>query len=358
MSTLGTKQNKPNSGTVADILAENKKLLVSVLVPCRNEAKFIGKCLNSIITNDYAKEKLEILVIDGMSDDGSRNILEEYMGLYPFIKLLENRRQTKPHALNLGIRKSRGEIVMIVDAHAVYEKDYIQKSIIFLNEYGADNVGGILRTLPGDDSFFAQSIAIALSHPFGVGNALFRIGLKEPQYVDTVPFGCYRREVFDKIGLFNERLVRNQDIEFNLRLRKAGGKNLLVPEIVSHYNARPDLSSLFKQNFANGYWVIYSMKFAHMPFSIRHLIPLAFVLSLLGSMLLSVFNKSFVPLTALILIAYIATSIAVSLKLSFQKGINHLLPLVLSFATLHFSYGLGSIWGIMRALTNREKEND
>jgi cellulose synthase/poly-beta-1,6-N-acetylglucosamine synthase-like glycosyltransferase len=262
---------------------ENNKLKVSIIIPCRNEEKYISKCLDSLLDNNYPKGLIEIFMIDGMSEDNTREIIKRYIEKYPFIKLLNNSKRIVPTALNIGIKEVRGDIVIRIDAHSIYPSNYIEKLVLWIRESKTDNVGGIFITKPGAETAIARAIAVILSHPFGVGNGLFRIGIKEPKYVDTVPFGAYRREVFNKIGLFNERLIRNQDLEFNLRLKKAGGKILLVPEIVSYYYARADLKGLFKQNFWNGFWVIYSTKFAKMPFSVRHLIPFFFLISLKGN---------------------------------------------------------------------------
>lgn len=329
---------------------------VSVIIPCRNEEKFISKCLDSIIVQDYPKDKLEVLVVDGMSDDGTREILKKYAQQYSFIILLDNPKKIVPYAMNIGIKNAKGEIIMLMSAHTVYRNDYISKCVKYLLEYNVDNVGGILITLPGAESLVAKSFALALSHPFGVGNAYFRIGSKEPRLVDTVPFGCYRKEVFEKIGLFDENLVRNQDIEINLRLRRRGGKILLVPEIVSYYHARSNLKELFSQNFWNGFWVIYSLKFARLPFSIRHLVPFMFVLSLMGSLMASILFNQFVYLFVIIAGSYFMLNLFFSFKISWRKGIIYLFPIILSFATLHFSYGLGSIYGMLKLIISEVKK--
>ena len=192
---------------------------VSIIIPCRNEEKFIGKCLDSIIAQNYPQDKLEVLVVDGRSTDGTKEIVEEYAQKYPFIKVLDNPRKIAPTALNVGIKGAKNEIIIRMDAHNVYEKSYVSKCIKYLRESNVDNVGGIWVTLPGDNTIIARSIALALSHPFGVGNSYFRIGSKKPRLVDTIPFGCYRKEVFKEVGLFNENLIRNQDIELNLRIK-------------------------------------------------------------------------------------------------------------------------------------------
>ncbi len=321
---------------------------VSIIIPCRNEERFLGRCLDSIIANEYPKDKLEILVIEGISKDRTRNIVKGYIEKYSFIRLLDNLGKIVPNALNIGIRNAKGEIVMRMDAHTIYEKDYILKCIKYLKEYNVDNVGGKWVTIPGDNTIIAESIALALSHPFGVGNAYFRIGLKDPKYVDTVPFGCYKRNTFDKIGLFNENLVRNQDIEFNLRLKKAGGKILLVPDIVSHYQARSTLKALARNNFWNGFWVVYSLRFANIPFSIRHLVPLFFVVSLISSFFLSFFYHPLRYLFAFVFALYCSVNMFFSLRLSLKHGFKCFSALFIIFPVLHFSYGLGSIWGSIR----------
>jgi len=247
-------------------------------------------------------------------------------------------------------------IVIRIDVHSTYPSNYIEKLVLWIRKTKADNVGGICITKLGAETVIARAISLVLSHPFGVGNPYFRIGTKEPKYVDTVPFGCYRKEIFKKIGLFNEKLIRNQDLEFNLRLKKMGGRILLVPDIISYYYARSTLRALAKNNFSNGFWVIYSTKFAKMPFSVRHLIPFFFVLSICGSLILSFIYRPFIYLFVLVFVAYLISNILFSLGISFKKGFKYFIPAILSFATLHFSYGFGSIWGLIKLARGRLKK--
>jgi glycosyltransferase involved in cell wall biosynthesis len=328
---------------------------ISIIVPCRNEEKYISKCLDSLIAQDYPKDRLEILVVDGMSKDKTREITYRYASKYPFIGFLENRKKVVPPALNIGIKCSEGDLIMIVGSHTIFRQSYISKCVKYMQEYKTDNVGGVEIVLPGSDGLMGKAIAFALSHLFGIGNARYRIGSKKPMWVDTVAYSCYKRQVFEKIGLFDENLVRNQDIEFNLRLRKAEGKILLVPEIISYYHARPTLRAFAKQNFGNGFWVIYSTKFAKMPFSIRHLVPFFFVLSLVGSLILSLFFHPFIYLLALVFGAYLILNILFSVKLSLKKGFKYFPSLILSFSTLHFSYGFGSIWGVIKLIIPKKR---
>lgn len=331
----------------------NEYPYITTIIPCRNEEIFIGKCLESILDNNYPKDKLEVLVVDGMSEDNTGDIIKKYTENYPFIKYFENSSKIQSSAMNIGVRHAKGDIIIRMDAHTTYDKDYFSKCINCLDKYNADNVGGICITMPGNDTAMAKAIALSLSHPFGVGNSYFRIGLKEPKSVDTVPFGCYRKEVFDRIGLFNENLVRNQDIEFNIRLKNAGGKIILVPDIESYYYARTKLKDLARNNFWNGFWVIYSTKFAKMPFSIRHLIPLVFVTSLMSSLIGSIFYAPLAYIFSLIFTAYFITSVFFSINISFSKGLKLIPLLVPTFFTLHFSYGLGSIWGFIRLAVSK-----
>jgi len=328
-----------------------KPPLVSIIIPCRNEKRYIGKCLSSILGQDYPKEKLEVLVVDGMSEDKTREIIGEYSKKYPFIKLLDNPKKFTNFAFNIGIKKSKGEIITIMGAHAGYKKDYISKCLKYLRKYNADNVGGVMRTLPSENTIFAKTIAFSLSHPFGAGGSYFRIGSKKPRLVDTVFGGCYKREVFDKIGLFNENLIRSQDMEFNLRLRRAGGKILLVPDIISYYYPKSNLKDFFLHNFQDGIWAIYPLKFVKAPFKIRHYIPLIFVGSLISSLFLSVFFPFFFWLFIFIFGLYFLTNLYFSTKIAFpEKDLRYLFLMPIAFASRHFGYGIGSLWGLIKLL--------
>ena len=328
---------------------------ISIIIPCLNEEKFIAKCLDSVIANDYPKERLEVLVVDGISEDGTRDIIERYTKQYPFIRLLNNDKKITPVALNIGIKHAKGKIIMRMDAHATYEKDYISKCVKYLDEYGADNVGGIWKIIPRSDAFIGKAIVLALSHPFGIGNAHYRFATKEPRWVDTVPFFCYKKEIFDKVGFFNEDLARGQDMEFNLRLKEMGYKTLLVPEIISYYYARSDFKSFCKHNFRNGVWAIYPTKFVgRIAVSLRHLVPLAFVSSLIGSAALSVFFLIFLWLSLFIFGSYALTNVYFSIKIAMkEKDFRYLFVMPLIFASLHIGYGLGSLYGLLKVIMSK-----
>jgi glycosyltransferase involved in cell wall biosynthesis len=332
--------------------------LVSIIIPCRNEAKFFGKCLESVLANDFLKDKLEILIIDGMSEDKTREIINQYAETYTCIRVLENPKKVVPTALNIGIKNAVGQIIIRMDAHNIYSKDYISKCVQYLKKYNVDNVGGIWVTLPGADTVVAQSIALALSHPFGVGNAHYRVGLKEPKLVDTVPFGCYRKDVFERIGLFDEDLVRNQDDEFNMRLIKNGGKILLVPEIISYYYARDTLSKLSRMLFQYGYFKPLVVKKVGSVLTWRQLIPSLFITSLIISGILSLMAKYFLVVFLLILLSYLFTNILFSLLITLNKGVKYLFFLPVVFTTMHCSYGIGYLKGVIDFILLRKHRSD
>ncbi len=325
-------------------------LRVSVLIPCRNEERFIGKCLDSVISQIFPKNKLEILVIDGLSEDKTKEIINQYAKKYPFIRMYENIDKSAPFALNIGVKNSKGDVLIRMDAHSTYDNEYITKCVKYLEDYKADNVGGIWKIIPRENNLIGNAIAIVQSHPFGVGNAEYRFISQKPKWVDTVPYFCCNKDVFDKVGLFNENLTRGQDMEFNIRLKKAGGKILLAPDIISYYYVRSDLRSFLKHNFKNGMWAILPFKYTDiMPVSIRHLIPLFFVAAFICSFLL------FAPAFFIIFGSYIILDIYYSLLISSNKGMKYFVILPVMFFLLHFSYGLGSVWGLISLFNKKHK---
>lgn len=322
-------------------MPDNERPRVSVVIPCREEERFIGRCLDSILAGDYPQDRLEILVVDGMSTDRSQQIVAEYALRYPCIRLVENPRRITPCGLNIGVRESTGDIVMFMGAHATYSQSYIPKIVEWLQRTDADNVGGVLVTLPADDTPMARAIACALSHPFGVGDSRFRIGTREPRWVDQVGFSNYHRTVFDRIGLFDEELVRNQDGEFNSRLRRNGGRVLLVPDVTAYYYARGTFRQVARMFFQYGYFKPLVARKIGRVMTLRQLAPPALVLGLAGSGLTSVWLPAaayaFLTVAASYLAAVLACSGAASIKHGMRVGVR----LVGIFPTLHFGYGTG-----------------
>ena len=220
---------------------------------------------------------------DGRSDDGTREILGTYAAGHSCITVLDNQQLSTPAALNLAIRSACGSVVIRMDAHVLYPPDYVRRLVEALEETGADNVGGVLETVPADDSPTARAIALGLSHRFGVGNSHFRTGTHQRREVDTVPFGCYRRETFDRIGLFDEELVRNQDDEFNFRLIARGGRVLLLPEVTCRYFARRSFGQVARMYYQYGYFKPLVARKVGRVMTVRQLVPSMLIAALLGS---------------------------------------------------------------------------
>jgi glycosyltransferase involved in cell wall biosynthesis len=319
---------------------------VSIIIPCRNEEGYIASCLDSILASAYPRHRLEILVADGRSTDGTRTILVRYAAMHSSITLLDNPSGTTPAGLNLAIGAASGEIVIRMDAHVLYPGDYIPKLVAALDECEADNVGGVLETVPGEDNPTARAIALGLSHRFGVGNSYFRTGVRERREVDTVPFGCYRRETFDRIGMFDEDLIRNQDDEFNFRLISRGGRVVLLPDVVCRYFARRSLTQLARMYYQYGYFKPLVARKVGRVMTVRQLIPSILV----GALGVFAALAWWVPAARLGL-ALTAGSYALAVFLCAaaaipRHGFGCAAALTVVFPTLHLSYGSGFLRGI------------
>jgi glycosyltransferase involved in cell wall biosynthesis len=325
----------------------NQTKFISVVVPCREEKKYIAQALKSILANDYPQDHLEVLVVDGMSTDGTREIVAEFSRNFPMIRLLDNPRKITPAALNVGISQAKGDTIVIMHCHSSYPTDYISSLVAWQEKTGADNVGGVWRTLPGSDTPMAHAIALGMAHPFGVGNVPFRIGASEPRWVDSVPFGCYPREVFAQIGLFDEEHVRTEDDEFNLRLIKNGGRILMVPDLVVDYYARESLPKLWRMYYQYGYFKALVARKLGLVLRIRHVIPSLFVITLAACFLLSWWFPSLGALGFLVLLVYLLADLYFAWAAGRGKGRALTAWLALVFPTLHFSYGIGLLKGLV-----------
>lgn len=312
--------------------------------------------MDSVLANDYPKDKLEVLVVDGMSDDGTRVIVEDYAASQWCVRLIDNPARITPVGLNKGIGAAKGSVIMRLDAHAKISSDYISECVKSLKTFSADNVGGNMKTRPRGPGLVASAIVCTLSHPFGVGNSHFRISSAEPKWVDTVFGGCYKREVFEKIGYFNEKLVRSQDIEFNLRLKQIGGRTLLLPHIVTWYYARSDMLGFAKNNFRNGVWAILPFAYSDViPVSWRHLAPGAFIVSLIGTGTLGIFVAPLLWSWVVILGTYLAASLIAGLQIGWRyRDYRYVVVMPLVFGMLHFGYGFGSVFGLIRTAVSAE----
>ncbi len=323
-----------------------KKPCISVIIPTVNEERYVATCLDSILEADYPHDRMEIYIIDGMSEDKTSAIAQEYHNKYSFIQVIYNRQKYTPVGMNLGIEASKGEIVFILSAHAVYEADYFIRLVENIQRLNADCVGGILVTDVKNKNSISSSIKEVLMHKFGVGNALFRIGCDEVTEVDTVAFGCYCKSAFEKYGLFDEKLIRNQDIELNKRIINAGGKIYLIPDVKCTYYARENFRDFARNQYQNGYWNILTTYYTKTlsSLSLRHFAPLIFVLSLLLPLLFSLVFQKVWWLAFVSLLSYLSLVIIIAIKL--KNSSNNIGYLMMSFLTIHLSYGLGSLMGL------------
>ena len=326
--------------------------MLSVIVPIYQEEKYISKCIDSMLSQDYPKDDLEIILVDGMSKDRTREIVATYTAKYPFIRMIDNPDRIAPCAMNRGIKEAKGDVIMRLDAHVYYPKNYFSLLVEKLNELpGAENVGALCNTLPVNDNITAQSIAAVLSSSFGMGNSHFRVGADKEMEVDTVPFGCFHRSIFDKVGLYDEELVRNQDDELNARIIKAGGKIYLIPQLVCEYYARDTAKKVYKMFYQYGVFKPLVNKKLGSPATVRQFFPLFFVLGLLVGPVVCLF----LPVLwwayfAVIMLWFI---LATSFSLKDSKNLKRILTQNWIYFVVHFGYGWGYIVGIYKILFHR-----
>lgn len=329
---------------------------MSVIIPCRNEDNYIGSVLQNMQDQDYPKNRFEIFVVDGQSTDKTVEIIERWVADSSRIYFLKNEEKIVSHALNKGIRKSKGEVIMRIDAHSVYPSNYISKLVEKLFELKADNIGGSWLILPSNNSLEAHLIAESTSNLFGIGNSYYRLNINKVKKVDTVPFGCYKREVFDRIGFFDTELVRNQDDEFNARLINAGGTIYLVPQVRITYYAREKLGRMISMFYQYGlYKPLVNLKLGK-PATLRQFFPLVFTLFMLSLFMLPFIHEIVFSFALYILVIYFILGMLFSVKTVWEKkNIVYLFLLPLMFFIIHLSYGTGYLAGIIKFLLLRKK---
>jgi len=317
---------------------------VAIVIPCRNEQRYIGRCLQSIVDCNYPKDLLRVWVSDGRSDDSTRDIVNEYAKQHAWIGLLDNELRTTPVALNLGIKNSPdADAVIILGAHAEVLPDFVSRNVELLQEDPAAGcVGGLIENVNEDE--VSEAIGAAMSSAFGVGNAHFRTGGSEG-YVDTVAFGAYRKEVFEKIGLFDEELTRNQDDEFNYRVIKAGFRIRLWSAIRSRYYVRASFRKLLRQYYQYGYWKVYVNKKHGAITTLRQLVPLGFVLFLFSGSIWPLLSWKLALAWTGILLLYVAGAFFFALRKSASP--KKVLRIVWAFVCLHAGYGFGYLRGLI-----------
>jgi succinoglycan biosynthesis protein ExoA len=333
-ASQGTSQQTKTASSDTPLATEFP--FVTMILPIRNEVNHIERCIRSVLAQDYPKKRMELLVVDGMSDDGTRELLTKFG-----VRFLDNPKRIVPAALNIGLKEARGEIIVRVDGHCEISSDYVRKCVELLHKTGADCVGGLQKTI--GTGYVDRAVALATSSPFGVGNAIFHYA-KEPGWTDTVYLGAYPKVVFKRIDYFDEELVRNQDDEFNFRLKQSGGKIWLDPSIRSVYYARSSLYKLSRQYFEYGYYKVRVIQKRGAVPSLRHLVPAGFIVILSAAMILGLATGQFILPIILIgpyLVANVVSTIWTGRK---DPAVLPLLPLI--YATMHLSYGFGFLKGI------------
>lgn len=321
---------------------------ISIIIPVRNEQRYIRECVESIFAQDYPHDHMEVIFVDGQSSDSTVEILRDLQKKHPQIVILDNPKRIVPCAMNLGIKAAKYDIIIRLDAHAEYAKDYFRLCVETLETKDCDDAGGCAITK--GRGYVGSIIAEVLSTPMGVGNSSFRIGAKSG-YVDTVPFGCYRRSLFDKIGMYDERLVRNQDYELCNRIRRSGGKIYLNADIKVVYYCRDTFRKLMHYGYVNGLWNVITMWLIPGSMGLRHFVPMFFVLSLIGFPLLLALTSGhwlFGSAFAAELAAYLFLAAWFSFKIAIAKGFLSFWVALLVFPLFHISYGWGSLMGFTR----------
>ncbi len=332
---------------------------VSIIIPCYNERDTIHKLLEAIYAQTFPRPDLEVVIADGMSTDGTRAQITSFSNAHPdlHIAVAENLARSIPASLNCALREAQGEIIVRLDAHSMPYPDYVERSVADLQAGLGENVGGTWEIQPGARTWVAQSIAVAASHPLGVGDALYRHSDKAA-LVDTVPFGAFKRELLALIGFFDETLLTNEDYEFNARIRKSGGKIWLDPSIRSVYFARPTLAKLARQYARYGFWKWRMLRRYPETLRWRQALPPLFVLSLIIGAILAIFLPVFRILLGAEIFIYLIALVAVGVQSAIRQKKAHLLiGLPLAIATMHFTWGAGFLWSMIKGIfTDRTPE--
>ena len=324
--------------------------IVSIIVPCYNEERTIHLLLDAIYRQTFSKDQMEVVLADGMSTDRTREVVAEYQQAHPdlLIRLADNPRRIIPAGLNCAIQASNGEYLVRLDGHSVPAVDYVERCLDALLAGKGENVGGVWEIRPGGEGWVARSIAVAAAHPLGVGDAFYRYAT-QAAYVDTVPFGAFRRDTLERAGNFDETLLTNEDYELNTRLRQQGGRVWLDPRIRSGYFARASLGALARQYWRYGYWKLRMLRRYPQTLRWRQALPPLFVMGLVGLALLAlVWNLARILLLfgiGLYLIILLAGAVPFALK---RKDPALCVGIPLSIATMHLSWGSGFIYSLLR----------
>lgn len=331
--------------------AQQLEPTVSVVIPCYNEERFIGKVLENLAGQCVA-ERYEIIVVDGMSTDQTRAVVEEFMQLHPEIavRLIDNPARNIPTALNLGIEHARHEIIVRMDAHSIPSENYLRRCIEGLHDGETSIVGMPWRIQASNDSVAARAVALAVAHPFGIGDAKYRLAASTSQFVDTVPFGAFRKSLWQEIGGYDERLLSNEDYDFHYRVRQRGGRILLDTGGHSIYFARPSFTALAAQYSRYGRWKAQMVKRHPRSLRLRQLAAPLFVLSLVVLTALSVWRLLALEALLLVLVPYLALALFFAAKLSRRASDWRLLPaIVWAFLIIHIAWGSSFLLGLIHS---------
>jgi len=318
--------------------------MLSVIIPCRNEATRIASVLDCLLAQKMPEGGLEILVADGMSSDGTQEVVRQVASRDARVRLLQNRQQFTANGLNLAIREARGRFIARIDAHSSYASDYLYECMAVLRSRGADNVGG--AWIARGDGYVSRAIAAAFQSPFAVGGARSHTAVYEGP-VDSVYLGCWPKTTFEKYGGFDEELVRNQDDEHNFRINRGGGTVWQSPRIRSWYTPRNSINALFRQYYQYGYWKVRVIQKHGRPACVRHVVPGIFVTGLLACACGGFFLPAFWVLGGIALIAYIVGLSVAALDTARQSEWRLIPVLPLVFATYHMGFGIGFLNGIL-----------
>ena len=329
------------SGRTAD------RATVTVIMPVRNEGTFIARSLGAVLEQDYPAELMQVLVADGMSDDETREIVEQLARAHPdhAVEIVDNPGGIVPTGFNAALSRAGGQVIVRVDGHTIIAKDYVSACVTALEDSGADNVGG--RMDAQGQGRIAEAIALATSSPFGVGDAQFHYASGQ-RWVDTVYLGAWRREVFDRVGSFDPEMVRNQDDEFNYRLRAAGGRILLTDRIRSRYYSRASMRKLFRQYRQYGFWKVRVLQKHPKQMSLRQFVPPVFAAAVVGGAVLAPTSRGVRRVWAATLAAYGLAAVTASVSVARRSGWRHLPLLPVAFAAMHLGYGGGFLVGLLR----------
>lgn len=319
---------------------------VSLIIPARNEEACLDLCFKSLlIDGTYPHERMEIIFVDGMSTDRTRDIVAKWQMDRPgIITFIENPKKTIPAAMNLGLRIAKGEFIFKIDAHSSYGQDYVHACIRHHMLDKVDNVGGLFIHTARENTPVAHAVATVMGHPLG-GGAAYRVGVTEPRYADTAAFGCYKRSVFTTVGVYDERFERSSDMDLNTRIRQAGGKILLAPDIHVFYYPPATLKDFTLRTYRDGVWATYPLAFGARFQRPRHLAPLA---ALMLALAIFAVSPMWVGVLAL---AYLA--VVVSIGAMHSGSIAEFIVFPLVFAVRHWCYGAGSLVGVFKAINRR-----